>query len=55
MTIDLLAFSCSQWLSDNWAELIRYSSTLGTWQWGLISASAVVFGFLCLRGTGLKM
>lgn len=39
-----------QWFLDNWGELTRYFSSMNTWQWGVVSACAVAFGFLCLRG-----
>ncbi|TWT54693.1 hypothetical protein Pla22_23440 [Rubripirellula amarantea] len=54
MTIDILAFSLTLWLSDAWGELVRYLANLNTWQWGIVSACAVVFGFLCLKGTGIN-
>jgi hypothetical protein len=54
MNIDILAFSLSQWFQDAVAELSGYFATMNTTQWGIVSACAVGFGFLCLRGTGLK-
>ena len=52
MTIDILAFSLTSWFHDAWGEMARYMLNLNTWQWGIVSACAVVFGFLCLKGTG---
>jgi hypothetical protein len=55
MTINILAFSLSIWFQDAMGELTRYFTTMNTTQWGIVSACAVGFGFLCLRGTGLKV
>ena len=48
------AFSLSQWFSDALHELVYYFDHLNTTEWAIISASAVIFGFLCLRGTSLR-
>jgi hypothetical protein len=48
------AFSLSQWFSDAIQELVHYFDHLNTTEWAIISASAVAFGFLCLRGTSLR-
>jgi hypothetical protein len=54
----LLAFyheySLKQWFGDASAELWHYFITMTPTHWMIISACAVFFGFLCLRGTGIK-
>ncbi len=50
----LSAFSLSGWFFDAWGELVRYFNTMNTMQWGVVSACAVAFGFLCLRGTKIN-
>ncbi|TWU60643.1 hypothetical protein Poly51_09230 [Rubripirellula tenax] len=54
MIIELLAFSLTTWFFDAWTELVRYFNTMNTWQWGIVSASSVAFGFLCLRGHKIR-
>lgn len=55
MHIDILfAFSFSQWFFDAWGEFTRYFGTMNTWQWGVVSASAVAFGFLCMKGNSIR-
>ena len=54
MHFDLLAFSLSMWFFDAWSEMTRYFNNMQTWQWGVVSASCVIFGFLCLRGTKIN-
>ncbi|KAA1262291.1 hypothetical protein LF1_48540 [Rubripirellula obstinata] len=55
MILDILAFSLTGWFQDALGELTRYFSTMNVTQWGIVSACSVFFGFLCLRGTGLKV
>ncbi|WP_197231066.1 hypothetical protein [Novipirellula artificiosorum] len=50
----LLAFSISDWSSEALNELVRYFNRMSVTQWGIMSACAVTFGFLCLRGTAIK-
>ena len=54
----LLAFyheySLKRWFGDASAELWHYFITMTPTHWMIISACAVFFGFLCLRGTGIK-
>ena len=33
-------------------ELMSVFNQMNTLQWGIVSTCAVVFGFLCLKGTG---
>ena len=47
-------FSLSGWFFDAWGELVRYFNNMSTTQWGVVSACAVAFGFLCLKGTALN-
>ena len=35
-------------------ELVYYFNHMNTMQWGIVSACAVGFGFLCLKGTGVN-
>ena len=46
--------SLTTWFFDSWAELVVYFHSMSVTQRGVISASAVAFGFLCLRGNGLQ-
>ena len=46
--------SLTTWFFDSWAEVVVYFHSMSVTQWGVISASAVAFGFLCLRGNGLQ-
>jgi hypothetical protein len=50
----LAAFSLSGWFFDAWAELTRCFNHMNTTQWGIVSAASVVFGFLCLKGSGVN-
>lgn len=50
----LNAFSLQVWFFDAWGELIRYFNSMNATQWGVVSACAVAFGFLCLKGTALN-
>jgi hypothetical protein len=47
-------FSFSTWFFDSWADLVQYFHTMNTIQWGILSACAVAFGFLCLKGSGVN-
>ena len=53
-TAHLLAFSFSRWFWQSWTELCDYFDHMGTMQWAVISASTVVFGFLCLKGQSIR-
>jgi len=46
--------SLTTWFFESWAELVRYFHDMSVTQWGVVSASAVAFGFLCLRGNGIR-
>ncbi len=50
----LLAFSTSQWFADALYELVHYFDHLNRTEWAIISASAVAFGFICLRGNSIR-
>lgn len=50
----LVAFSVSDWFSSAMYELVYYFNHMNTMQWGIVSACAVAFGFLCLKGTGVN-
>jgi hypothetical protein len=50
----IIAFSLSRWFSDALGELTRYFSHLNSTQWAILSASAVAFGFMCLKGQSLR-
>ena len=50
----LLGFSLSQWFGDATHELVDYFHRMDTTHWMVISASAVVFGFFCLRGNSIN-
>lgn len=50
----IIAFSISGWFSDSLGELVRYLDHLNSTEWAIISASAVAFGFMCLKGQSLR-
>jgi len=50
----IIAFSISGWFSDSLGELVRYFDHLNSTEWAIISASAVAFGFMCLKGQSLR-
>ena len=50
----LLAFSLSNWFSESLYDLVHYFDHLNGTEWAIISGSAVVFGFACLKGTSLR-
>ena len=47
-------FSLRGWFFEAWTELVHWFNHMNTTQWGIVSASAVVFGFLCLKGSGVN-
>jgi|GEM_PF-1490065 len=49
-----LAMSISSWFNDAFYELIHYFDHLNSTEWAIISASAVAFGFMCLKGQSLR-
>lgn len=53
-TAILAAFSLTGYFVDAWGEFIRYFGTMNQTQWGVVSACAVAFGFLCLKGTNVN-
>ena len=46
-------FSLSGWFFEAWTEMVHYFNAMNTIQWGVVSACAVTFGFMCLKGTGI--
>ncbi|TWU23093.1 hypothetical protein Pla52o_26270 [Novipirellula galeiformis] len=50
----LLAFSLSGWFVDASNELTGYFKHMNVTQLGIVSACSVAFGFLCLKGQGIK-
>jgi hypothetical protein len=50
----LLGFSFSQWWYEVSTEFMKYFNNMNETQWMVISGCAVLFGFLCLRGTMIK-
>ena len=48
------AFSVTDWFYSAMHELVYYFNHMNTTQWGIVSACAVTFGFLCLKGTGIN-
>ena len=47
----LAAFSLTGYFMDAWGEFTRYFGTMNETQWAIVSACAVAFGFLCLKGS----
>ena len=52
-TAIITAFSISGWFSSVMRILGGAFNTMDITQWGIVAASAVIFGFLCLKGTAL--
>jgi hypothetical protein len=50
----LFDFSFSNWFSEARYDLMRYFDTLNSTEWGIISATAVAFGFICLKGDSIR-
>ncbi|SMP58840.1 hypothetical protein SAMN06265222_106131 [Neorhodopirellula lusitana] len=50
----LFAFSLTDWLWDSWYELRHYTTHLNKTQWGIMAASSVLFGFVCLKGNPIR-
>ena len=50
----LFAFSLSNWFSESLYDLVHDFDHLNGTEWAIISGSAVVFGFACLKGTSLR-
>ncbi len=53
-TTILAAFSLSGYFIDAWGEFTRYFGSMNQTQWGIVSACAVAFGFLCLKGSNVN-
>ena len=53
-TTILAAFSLSGYFIDAWGEFTRYFGSMNQTQWGIVSACAVAFVFLCLIGNNLN-
>jgi hypothetical protein len=53
-TAILAGFSLTSWFFEAWGDLTRYFNTMNTIQWGVLAACAVIFGFLCLKGSGIN-
>jgi hypothetical protein len=52
MHFTLFLASVGSWVRSISSELMTIFNQMNTLQWGIVSASAVAFGFLCLKGTG---
>ena len=50
----LIDWSIKRWFSDVGAEFYNFLITMTPTHWMIISACGVAFGFLCLKGTGIK-
>ncbi|QDS92160.1 hypothetical protein FF011L_08960 [Roseimaritima multifibrata] len=53
-TAIIVAFNLSQWFNRTTNEVMYYFSGLSSTQWGILSACAVTFGFLCMRSNDLR-
>ncbi|MEM8667410.1 MAG: hypothetical protein AAGG48_07835 [Planctomycetota bacterium] len=47
-------FSPMTYFYDAWGELTRYFGMMDEMHYGVLAGCAVVFGFLCLKGTGIN-
>lgn len=50
----IIEWSLKRWFSAVGAEFYQYFISMTPTHWMIISACGVFFGFLCLRGTGIK-
>jgi hypothetical protein len=44
----------SSWFFDAWTEVTVYFSAMSAIQWGVVATCAVIFGFMCLKGTPIR-
>ena len=44
----------SAYLAGKLSDLLMFSDTMNSTQWGLVSICVIAFGFLCLRGPGFN-
>lgn len=52
-TAIITAFSITGWFSSVVRWVTSSFNSMDVTQWGIVAACAVVFGFLCLKGTAL--
>ena len=50
----LYAVSFDVSMSEAVNELLQYFSHMSVLEWGIVSSSAVLFGFLCMRSQDLR-
>ncbi|TWT84472.1 hypothetical protein CA13_59510 [Planctomycetes bacterium CA13] len=50
----LFAFSITEWFRDGIHEIVHGFNHMNVTQWGILSACAVAFGFLCLKGHAIR-
>lgn len=51
LTAILASFSLTGWFFTLWSTLVDCFDDMNSIQWGVVSACAVAFGFLCLKGS----
>ncbi len=52
MQLATLLASVATWISSISSEIYGLFNQMNTIQWGIVSTCAVIFGFLCLKGSG---
>ncbi|TWU07793.1 hypothetical protein [Stieleria varia] len=50
----ILANSVTMWLYEVGREMTSYFNKMSTTHWAVIASAAVVFGFLCLKGSNIN-
>jgi hypothetical protein len=50
----LLGSFLTDWIYQAQSEFTRGFNSMSVTQWGIVSAVAVIFGFLCLKGNAVR-
>ena len=50
----ILAGSITSWFHGVSNELGTYFNKMGTTHWAIVATAAVIFGFMCLKGTNIN-
>ncbi len=53
-TATIWANSATMWLYEVGRELTTYFNKMSTTHWAVMASAAVVFGFLCLKGSNIN-
>lgn len=53
-TATIFAGAITSWLHGVSSEMATYFNKMGTTHWGIVAVAAVIFGFMCLKGTNVN-